>query len=64
MQTDYILKDLMVEIERHRQMLTELQDTLSSAISDSEIREDAWLDVALIDRDARCHAAILHREAY
>ena len=51
MSTDYILKDLMTEIERHRQMLADLQDKLSSAISDSEIREDAWLDVALIDRE-------------
>ena len=49
MQTDYVLKDLMSEIERHRQMLADLQDRLSSAISDDEIREDAWLNVALID---------------
>ena len=52
MQIDYILRDLMGEIERHRVMLADLQDKLSSAISDKDVRSDAWRDVALIDREA------------
>lgn len=49
MTVDYMLRDVMVEIERHRLMLADLQDKLSKAISDLEVREDAWTEVYLTD---------------
>ena len=51
MSINHKLADIAVEIERHRTLLTDLQQMLLDLIEDEDFREDAWLRVQEEDRD-------------